>query len=163
MSTRARNFANGSAIRQLVLWLGIALGGGIFLYGCAGIMGTLSSYESSPEGRGAALHASAKSWARENLADGKAEVMGFGAMHEHRGQTYAVVRIRGKNAFGGPVVNDFVAHISGTTVLTMWKPREFFQVESLQLQDGLAELVPQGKRDLAKLADDLGFASALAD
>jgi hypothetical protein len=55
------------------------------------------------------LNLDVKRWVRSELADKDAEVMLISAPVEVNGEFYRIVRLRGKNAFGGPVVNDFVS------------------------------------------------------
>lgn len=55
------------------------------------------------------LQADVRRWVRTELADKNAELMGMSEPAAVNGKFYRIVRLRGKNAFGGPVINDFVS------------------------------------------------------
>jgi hypothetical protein len=145
-------------VRAFILWGGIAFGAALVLYGLAGAS---SAFEKHERSSAVQLRVSAKRWARNNLADRDAEIVGIGSMRKYNGQSYAVVRIRGKNAFGGPVINDFVAEISGDSVVSMWKPKEFLVMQSLKLGKLKGEAQAKRESDLAELVRHLGFTSLL--
>lgn len=48
-------------------------------------------------------------WMRQNLADANAEMMGMSEPVQVGAEFFRVVRLRGKNGFGGPVINDYIS------------------------------------------------------
>ncbi len=103
---------------------------------------------------------SAKRWARSNLADRDAEVVGMGEPHKHQGEIHRVIRIRGKNAFGGPVINDFIAHVSERgDIIFMWRPKEFFEVQRMRIRKSKPEAQAGESAALERFAAALGFRS----
>ena len=72
------------------------------------------------------LQLDVKRWVRTELADKDAELMGMSEPVLVKGQYYRIVRLRGKNAFAGPVVNDFVSSSSNAgSIAWMQSLKEF--------------------------------------
>jgi len=93
--------------------------------------------EKSDADKASDLISDVKRWVRTELADKDAEVMGMSEPALVKGQYYRLVRLRGKNAFGGPVLNDFVSSSS--------------EAESISWMESLKEF-----RKTAKYDKDLG-------
>jgi hypothetical protein len=63
----------------------------------------------SSESPGVRAQRDAQSWVRANLADNGAEVVSITTAVEVGGRFYRLAQVRGKNAFGGPIVAEFVS------------------------------------------------------
>ncbi len=123
-----------------------------------------TAVQDTPVSKDAALLVGAKRWVRENLADRDAEVMGAGEVHSYEGKQYRVVRVRGKNAFGGPVVNDFIARTSPDGgVFWMTKPKEFFSIRMQEVSRGKGETWGPEELKVRAFMQEMGFSREAYD
>jgi len=131
--------------------------GCLALFGCAGLLMLIliglshlgGGFDDSSEiGKSLSLNSSVKSWMRSNLADGDAEIMGIGDPVLFDDSYYRIVRLRGKNSFGGPVVNDYVAKCFDESHIVWMKSLKDFREN-----DGFGLGLQQSR----KLATQLGF------
>jgi hypothetical protein len=69
---------------------------------------------------------SAKRWIKDNLADPQAELMGMSVVHVFQGTRFRVLQIRGRNAFGGPIIAKYFAELnSADQIITAWNVEDF--------------------------------------
>jgi hypothetical protein len=121
------------------------------------IVGWVVHFQGTPEGQAVELQIEAKRWMRGHLSDGEAELMGFGEPEVLWGDTYRIARVRGRNAFGGPVVNDFVLQTSGQQVVYGWSLKDFIEVKKYELEKMPSEMRGQRAAELERACLALGI------
>lgn len=94
--------------------------------------------EQSAASKAIDLQFDVKRWVRTELADKDAELMGMSEPVLVKGQYYRAVRLRGKNAFGGPVVNDFISSSSTAERITWMESLKKFK-ETAKYDEDLGE------------------------
>ncbi len=88
----------------------------------------------SPEGRALSAAINTKvaleSWARHSFADKDAEVISIGNSLPWESGVLRILSVRGKNAFGGPVVNEYVVSLNEnqSSVISGWRPKEWLEI-----------------------------------
>ena len=96
----------------------------------------------SPGSREIDLQVSGQQWARHHLADKDAEIMGFGPIISEGQDQFRVMRVRGKNRFGGPVINDFIATLgAGGKVIWAENAKDFRLVKKSQMGEAKARVL----------------------
>lgn len=141
--------------------LGTALAALLIIVVIFGILGA-SVKDSGGSGSGATGSiqgsSSIKRWVRNNIADPEARVVALSEVMTIGGEDWKKARIAGRNRFGGPIMEDKIFSLHGSTVIGHWTTTQF----SLWVESEAAKLTEDRAAKLRREASAFATATLYA-